>query len=577
MESTKLTLGLTQKLYHFKILILNHLHKSMPENQLPSTAYFSMEFGIRAEMKSYAGGLGILAGDTIKTAADMGLNFVGVTLLYKKGYFRQVINDQGIQLEEPDVWDHTKYLTNTEKIIEIKLKNESIFAEIWKYDVEGITGHKVPLYFLNTDIEKNQLSNQYISYNLYTPSDETRTKQEIVLGLGGIYALRAMGHTTFDNYHLNESHAAFSILELYKELKDIEIVKKHVVFTTHTPEEHGHKKYEISQLSNYFDDELMALLMQHSENGIVHMTKFCFKHAKYSNAVAKRHQEVSSKMFPDYKIDHITNGVHTSWVGKATRDLFSKYISDWETNPEKLKELPELSSEELLTMFHDNKASLIKYVRDRYGITIKDGVFTIGFGRRVDPYKRSSFIFTNIERLKSIAEKFGGLQIILSGKAYFDNQASEERIANIFKLSKTDLGKLNIIFLENYGMKISKYLVQGCDLWLNNPIKPREACGTSGMKAALNGVPSLSTIDGWWVEGLKEGETGWAIGDDTSVEVDENIELEDLYNKLESVIMPTHQNQEQWAKIMINSIRMNGSFFNTHRMLNEYIEKAYKL
>lgn len=550
----------------------------MPENQTPSVAYFSMEFGMRPEIKSYAGGLGILAGDTIKTAADMGLNFAGVTLLYKKGYFRQVINDQGVQLEEPDVWDHTKYLTNTEKIIEIKLNNESIFVEIWKYEVEGITGHKVPLYFLNTDIEKNQLANQYISYNLYTPSDETRVKQEIVLGLGGIYALRAMGHETFNNYHLNESHAAFSILELYSEFnKDVEQVKKHVVFTTHTPEEHGHKKYSMQLLSQFFNEEQSNLLMQNLENGVVHMTKFCMKYSKYSNGVSKRHQEVSSKMFPEFKIDHITNGVHTSWVGNATRDLFTKYISDWETNPGKLKELPDLTTEEIFTMFHNNKANLIRYVRDRYGITIRDGVFTIGFGRRVDPYKRSSFIFSNIERLKSIAEKFDGLQIILSGKAYFDFAESEEKIADIFKLSKSDLGKLNIIFLENYGMKISKYLVQGCDLWLNNPIKPREACGTSGMKAALNGVPCLSTIDGWWVEGWKEDETGWAIGDESIEPGAEDRELEDLYSKLESKILPDYQNQEKWGKIMLNAIRINGSFFNTHRMLNEYIEKAYKL
>ncbi len=540
-----------------------------------SVAYFSMEFGLRSEIKSYAGGLGILAGDTIKTAADMGLNFVGVTLLYKKGYFRQVINDRGVQLEEPDVWDHTKYLTNTEKVFEIKLKNESIFVEIWKYEVEGLNGNKIPLYFLNTDFEKNTLENQYISYNLYTPVNSTRLKQEIVLGIGGVLALKEMGHDILDNYHLNESHAAFSILALKELLGSEDEVKKRVVFTTHTPEEHGHRKYDISELSNYFNDGEIDFLMQNSEAGVIHMTKFCFKYAKYSNAVSKRHQEVTSKMFPEFKIDYITNGIHAGyWSGDGTRALLDEKIPDWRNDPEKLKNL-DVSAQEALEMSARNKMILTKYIKDRYGIALSKDIFTIGFGRRVDPYKRSSFIFTDVERLKKIAEKFGGLQIILSGKAYFDSEPSEAKIADIFKLSKTDLGQLNIVFLENYGMKISKYLVVGSDLWLNNPIKPREACGTSGMKAALNGIPSFSTIDGWWVEGLKEGVTGWGIGTDSPSPDPEDQELKDLYDKLENVILPTYMNKNEWAKIILGCINQNGSYFNTDRMLKQYISKAY--
>ncbi len=539
-------------------------------------AYFSMEIGIEDDIKSYAGGLGILAGDTLKTAADMEIDMVGITLLYKNGYFKQTLTDSGEQIEDADTWDYENILTNTGVRFEIPIRTGVIHVEIWKYNLVGVSGHTVPILFLNTDLPENEDLNKYVSFNLYTPFENTRLKQEIVLGIGGVMAIEALDLETRDVYHLNESHAAFGIIALENLLGSREAAQKRVVFTTHTPAEHGHIVHNKKELNDVLSEVHFAFLEEDFEGDILHMTRFSLKRSKFANAVASKHSEVSTKMF-NYPIPGITNGIHVStWAGTATAALFDSRIPTWRTTPEDLQNVEEIYTDKIVEMHRENKEELIEYVNESCGSDLKLDIFTLGFARRVDGYKRSGFLFYDLDRLKYIAEQFGGLQIIFSGKAYFDYQDGEDHIAHVVRLSKEDHGKLKIVYIPNYGMDVSQLMVQGSDTWLNNPIKPLEASGTSGMKAALNGVPNLSTVDGWWVEGLKEGVTGWAIGN--LEQNDEESELNDMYSKLEHIILPMYYTKKHdWAKVMRSAIAYNASYFNTHRMLREYISKGYKL
>lgn len=547
---------------------------------LPSVAYFSMEIGIRDDIKSYAGGLGILSGDTLKSAADEGFNMVGVTILYRNGYFKQVIDSEGIQQEEDETWDFRGLLEYTGITSSINLaEGKKIFFEILKYEIEGIDGHRVPIYFLNTDIEQNEQQFRYISFNLYTPFEETRLLQEIVLGIGGVQALKDLGYKTFDNYHLNESHAAFSILAVEDEIEDVSMIKNRIVFTTHTPAEHGHQKYSKEWLEKFLLEDHMERLSPFFEKDLLNLTKYCLANAKYSNAVAKKHGQVSSKMFPDFEIDYITNGIHTnSWISDSASELFDKMIPGWRQSPEIFRNVEAIPNEEIEVMHMINKKKLVEFVKKTTGKSMFEDIFTIGFGRRVDGYKRSDFILRDLERLKNIASQYRGIQLIFSGKAYFDYKDGEDIITRINSLAEDAFDHIDIVYIPDYGIEVSKKMVAGVDLWLNNPMKPLEASGTSGMKAALNGVPNFSTVDGWWVEGLIEGVTGWAIGVEDPNKLTEEEELNDLYHKLEKTILPLYyNNRSDWVDVQKSAISLNASFFNTSRMLKEYLLRGYTI
>lgn len=541
------------------------------------TAYFSMEIGVKDSMKTYAGGLGILAGDTIKTAADTGYGMVAVTLLYKNGYFKQNLASDGEQLEAPDTWDYQSELQDTGVYVDVPVKDGIVKVQVLKHTQKGLSG-EVDIIFLNTDLEDNPEKYKYASYNLYTPFENTRLLQEIILGIGGVYALQALGYTELSTYHLNESHAAFGILALEETLGSREEAKSKVVFTTHTPAEHGHKKYHFDELSNTLTQDFLSKISDEIENGIINMTIFCLNNSRYSNAVAKRHGEVSNQMFPGRRIDYITNGIHIdSWISDSFRNLFNEEIGDFLSNPNLLKKATKIKPEKIAQAHLENKKNLIQFIKEATQIELSVDVLTIGFARRVDGYKRSGLIFKNLPLLKRIAEQNRGLQLVFSGKAYFDYKDGEDYIGKVFQLEHQDLGKLRVVYIPDYGMSISKYMISGCDLWLNNPLKPLEASGTSGMKAALNGVPNFSTLDGWWLEGYFEGKNGWSIGDD-SMQNNEEIQIYDLYSKLEHQILPIYNNfKRNWYKVARNAIALNASYFNTHRMLEEYRKKAYEL
>jgi len=539
------------------------------------TAYFSMEIGLEDNLKTYAGGLGILAGDILKGAADLNYPMIGITLLYKNGYFKQVLSETGEQIEQEDKWDYEKLLTNTGKKIKIQLKNEVLNLEIWEYEIRGATGSKVKVYFLNADLQENSQDSRYISYNLYTPFENTRLKQEIALGLGGVKALQELGYKDISTYHLNESHVAFSILELKMLHMNREEIQKKVVFTTHTPGAHGHTVRSQTDIEHLLPNEYLDLLKEDFEDNSLKMTPFCMKYSHCTNAVSKIHQSVTSELFKT-NVENVTNGIHTgTWAGGETAMLFDQFIPKWREDSSRLTEAFKLDSNLLWNTHTQNKIEMIEFIKNLGLGELHPEIFTIGFGRRVDGYKRSGFLFYELDRLKIIAEKFNGLQIIFSGKAYFNYKDGEDHIAYVLKLAKEFKGKLKIIYIPDYSINISQMMVQGCDIWLNNPVKPLEASGTSGMKAALNGVPNFSTLDGWWAEGWEEGVTGWSIGDNIN---DEKKELEELYSKLENIIIPLYiNNREEWIQVMKNAIAKNGSHFNTHRVLKEYIEKSYKI
>lgn len=542
-------------------------------------AYFSMEIGLQNDMKTYAGGLGILAGDTLKSASDKRVPMVGITILYKNGYFRQDLDPQsGEQLEFADTWNYSNYLTDTGHKISFEVLGKIVHAKIWEYKQVGLDGHVVPIYFLDTDIDENEQDFRFISSNLYTPYDQTRILQEIMLGAGGVLALKELGYSV-KKYHLNESHAAFAVFPLMEEFDSEEKVRSKIVFTTHTPVRHGHRGYTLDIYERHLNNNWKKYLNRDlvSSDGKLLLTDICLSMSSFNNGVARKHMHVSKEMFPSYEIDYITNGIHhLSWISDSMASVFDRYLVDWKAKPSELRNVPKIPDNEIYEAHKENKRKLLNLIKERTGKELHESYLTIGFARRVDAYKRSDFILRDIERLKYIAESYSGLQLIFSGKSFPDNQQTEELIKNIVKYSKEDFKKLQIVYLEDYSMDISRLMVSGCDVWLNNPIRPLEASGTSGMKASLNGVLNFSVVDGWWVEGHLEDITGWSIGDEFGYMDNQEYELDQLYTKLEKVILSKYYyDSKSWITMQKNAIALNASHFNTHRMLDEYISKAY--
>lgn len=546
-------------------------------------AYLCLEIAITNQIKSYSGGLGILAGDTVKSFADVGLNSAAVTLLYKNGYFKQSIDpESGKQIESNDEWEISKYLENTQKRFTINIQNRDVVVQIWKYVVTGAKGHQVPVFFLDTNLPENHHEDQAICFNLYSKYPHTRLKQEILVGFGGVKALEIMGYGLASKYHLNESHASFAIPYLQSLLGKEETAKR-IVFTTHTPLEHGHKKYPLSELQNELTQTIgqknlyWHLLDNYPIADLINMTKYCLDNSSYSNAVSRKHAEVMHQIFPDQYIDYITNGIHTnSWLSEPLSKVFDYNLPEWRIDPLILRNALNISDYSIRKAHIENKNLLINYIKTKTGKCFDAQKFTIGFARRVDGYKRQNFIFKDLDRLQKISEKFGGLQFVFAGKAYPETAPENSTLAEIYRLSKRFDLNIDVVYIPNYDMETSKLMVAGVDIWLNNPLRPMEASGTSGMKAALNGVPNFSTVDGWWVEGLVENETGWAIGDEKTHIGNEDYELNSLYGKLEFVILPTYfYNSAKWLEIQKQAIAMNASHFNTQRMVLEYLSKGY--
>lgn len=529
-------------------------------------AYFSMEVGVSSKIPTYSGGLGILAGDTLKAAADVEYPLVGVTLLNKNGYFFQGIKN-GVQTEMPVEWNIGDFLEPLDAEIELKIGKEVVHVGCWLYTIEGVNGYTVPLLFLDTDLEKNSTEAKDITDHLYGVGHEYRLHQEIVLGIGGVRMLKKLGYEV-EKYHMNEGHAAFLTLELTKHFKDIEEVKKHCIFTTHTPVPAGHDMFDINLVKSCISPDLFDIInIRHRDDGHLNMTLLAMDHSGFINGVAKSHAKVSREMFPNYDIKSITNGVHIpTWVSQEMANLYDKHIPNWRANPDSLRIISSVGSEEIWDAHKNAKKHIIDFANATQNAGMDYDYFTIGWARRFTSYKRPDLFLENISRLIGIAEKLGPIQIIYGGKAHPLDTEGKGLLQKVISIAESLNDIVKMVYLPNYDMYVSKFATSGVDLWLNTPIPPFEASGTSGMKCALNGIPQLSILDGWWNEGCIEGETGWSFT--TSNE---------LYDLLENKIINCYYNmREEWTTIMKKTIMLNGSFFNSRRMINEYIKLAYE-
>ena len=543
-----------------------------------------MEIGLQNDIPTYSGGLGILAGDTLRAAADMDLPLVAVTLVHRQGYFTQSIED-GKQQETASPWAPEQKLEPVSEQVTLELEGQPIRIRAWRYQVTGLGG-SVPVYLLDTDLPENAEEYRGITNQLYGGDLRMRLLQEAVLGLGGVAMLEACRHEC-STYHMNEGHSALLGLALLEEHEaqfgeeTLAHVRRHCVFTTHTPVPAGHDKFSMEMVRAILGDARAQALQRIGcgEDGHLNMTDLALRVSRYVNGVAMRHRDVSRVMFPDYLINSITNGVHAAtWTCDEFRDLFDRTIPEWRAETFNLRYAVAIDHNEVKAAHTAVKQRLLAEVARRTERQLSADNFTIGFARRATPYKRADMLFTDPERLRKISESCGKLQILYAGKAHPHDQGGKEIIHRIHQAADAVAGSVDVVYLENYDMDLAGLLVAGVDLWLNTPQKPQEASGTSGMKAALNGVPSLSVLDGWWIEGHVEGVTGWSIGTHWQGESDTAAEATMLYDKLENVIVPMfYQRNDEYVQVMTRAIALNGSFFTAQRMVLQYALRAYGL
>ncbi len=546
----------------------------------PKIAYFSMEIGIDEHIPSYSGGLGVLAGDTIKSCADLNVPIVGVTLVSENGYFYQKIDENGNQEEQPMEFPVSKFLTLLPKRTSVKIEGRDVEIKVWLYQRKGISGYIVPVFFLDTNVEGNSDWDRELTKYLYGGDNKYRLAQEIILGVGGVKILKTLGYDTIDRFHMNEGHAAFGTLELFNRYNDVEKVRKQCVFTTHTPVAAGHDQFDVNMAKSMLGSLLPDFILNDvTYENRLNMTRLALFFSHYVNGVAKKHGEVSRIMFPGYSIDSITNGVHTpTWVSESFQFLFDKHMPGWRSDPYILRSAQSMDKNEVWNAHLGAKRELINFVNTRYNVGMNYDDFTIGFARRQTAYKRPDLLISDPNHLIEISKKVGPIQIIYSGKAHPKDTSGKDIIKHIYQVMKNIEGKVKIVFIHNYDITIGKLMTAGVDLWLNTPRRPKEASGTSGMKAAHNGVPQFGTLDGWWLEGCIENITGWSIGPEKTEQdaSDDEIDKYDLYNKLENTILPKFYNdRDNWIRTMRSCIAINASFFNTNRMIQQYVLNAY--
>ena len=549
-------------------------------------AYFSMEIAINPEMPTYSGGLGVLAGDTLRSAADLGVPLVAFTLLHRKGYFRQHLDQAGQQTEDVQPWNPADFCTEDPARVTVAIEDRIVTVRAWRYDMVGRSGHVVPIYLLDTDLDGNSGWDRGLTDHLYGGDTNYRLQQEIVLGMGGLRMAHALGlHVNV--YHMNEGHAALLTLALLESQlgggplngatkSDLDAVRNKCVFTTHTPVPAGHDRFSTEQAIRILGGERTARLekLQVYRDGLLNMTLLALRFSRYTNGVALQHGKVSREMFPEFTIDSITNGVHApTWVSEPVQSMLDQHIPAWRRDNLYLRNAIDLPLDALQQAHARAKETLLAEVASRTGLVLNPKVLTLGFARRVATYKRAGLMFTDTDRLVKIAQAAGGLQILYAGKAHPHDNDGKALIREVFERSaQLSSDMLRIVYLENYDWDLGAMLTAGVDVWVNTPKRPYEASGTSGMKAALNGVPSLSILDGWWIEGCIEGVTGWAIPDGAN----NAEEAANLYDKLENTVVPLYcHNPDEWTRMMRTTLAFNGSFFNTNRMVKQYTRNAY--
>jgi starch phosphorylase len=608
-----------------------YLERTRDPNLKP-IAYFSAEYGLHHSLPFYAGGLGFLAGDFLKECSDLAVPLVAVGFMYPEGYFRQYIRDDGWQEHAHQVLDRdaasiSRVLDENgqQVVVKVPLIDPPIHVAVWKTEVG-----RVCLYLIDTDMDMNDPWNRGISAQLYSGDVEQRLRQEIVLGIGGSQILEKLG-IQYSALHLNEGHPAFALLEDIRDFvqtgvsfeKASEQVKARTVFTTHTPVPAGHDVFPFYLMEKYFHAYWPSLGLEHDrflqlgihpekQDAGFNMTVLALKMSGHRNAVSQKHGEVTRRMWqslwpkePQDKIpiDHVTNGVHVpTWIEPKMELLFNQYLgSDWlqkHDNPSTWEAIDNIPDEELWKTHYWLKIKLIDAIRERSrhrwsadhvspswvlagGSLLDPSVLTIGFARRFATYKRGDLIFFDMERLKRLLnDRWRPIQIIFAGKAHPADDPGKRVLQRVFNATRDPAMGGRIAFVEDYGEQFAQYLVHGVDVWLNNPLPPMEASGTSGMKAALNGVPNLSILDGWWIEGFN-GKNGWAFGDKEIDGDRDQADAKAIYRILEEEIVPlyykvsTNGVPDGWVRVMKESIKTNAWKFSGRRMVREYIQKFY--
>jgi glycogen phosphorylase len=567
-------------------------------------AYYSMEVALEDAVPTFSGGLGVLAGDHLRAAADRGLPLAAVTLLYNHGFFRQSL-DAGVQREDAVQWSPAAHLEQLPVRVSVVVAGRRVGVGAWRKTLEGVDGHRIAVHFLDTDLDVNAPEDRTITDRLYTSDPYERLRQEAVLGLAGPLLLDALGHQSIRVHHLNEGHGALVPVGLLARrlaaanpggalgpalvgsAEDLATILRSCVFTTHTPVPAGHDRFSQdvarSVLGQPLVDALGALGCL-EQDGTLNMTLLGLRFAGFVNGVSRKHAEVTRRMFPAQSVQSITNGVHAaSWASPATAELFDRRIPGWRADNQLLRYAEGVPLPELGATRDVNKRALCDAVRSRTGVALRPDVLTLGIARRFAQYKRNDLVLSDMDRLAALAE-IGPLQIVFAGKAHPGDQGAKAMLTRVAEtVAKAGASGVMLAFVPDYGLELGRLLCAGSDVWLNNPAPPNEASGTSGMKAAVNGVPSLSTLDGWWLEGWIEGVTGWAIGhppgpDGRSEDGDAREDPERLYRALEEVVVPAYyKDRDSLLAVGRHAIALNGSFFSAHRMVDEYARRAYHL
>jgi glycogen phosphorylase len=557
---------------------MNELRAFLPQTNI---AYFTMEVALRVEVHTYAGGLGVLAGDTVRSSADLELPVVFVSLLSRDGYFRQEITAEGSQVEHPDPWDIERWARPLAAMIGVQIEGRDVWVRPWVYVHTSDVGYSVPVLLLDTDLEQNDPRDRNLTHYLYGGDEVYRLKQELLLGVGGVRVLEALSFQ-IGTYHLNEGHAAFATIELLKRFPrrrrqtdkaewsfDADRVRDLCVFTTHTPVDAGHDRFSYDLVERIGTDlmPIEAMKVFGGEDRL-NMTRLALNLSGYVNGVAQRHAVTAREMFPGFDVRAVTNGVHVgTWAHPAFAALYHQHFPQWMHESEVLLRADSLSDSDVWDAHEKAKTGLCDLVRKQSGVELDPKIPIIGFARRMTGYKRPDLLLSDLGRLAAIAEKYP-FQVVFSGKAHPADVAGKNSLQNIHKAMRELAGRIPIVFLQNYDMDLAKFLVSGADVWLNTPLPPLEASGTSGMKAAVNGLLNLSMLDGWWVEGCIEGVTGWAIID--------GHDATPLYDKLEHVVLPLYyENRHQWIWMMKQAISKIACYFNSHRMMRRYAAEAY--
>jgi starch phosphorylase len=474
--------------------------------------------------------------------------------------------------------------------VTVEIAGHPVHLCAWHYTVQGVQGHLVPVYLLDTALQENTAWDRTITDHLYGGDQHYRLCQEAVLGMGGVALLQALGYGNVRTFHMNEGHSALLTLALLADVtrdrglasatvQDITRVRERCVFTTHTPVPAGHDQFPRDLVRHVLGERVVAVLETHGclQDGVLNMTHLALFFSRYINGVSMRHEQISRTMFPHYPINSITNGVHAlTWTAAPFQELYDRYLAEWRRDNRYLRSAISIPLEDIQAAHARAKAALLQEVQQRTGQRLSPTVMTLGFARRATLYKRVDLLFADPQRLQRIARHVGPLQVLYGGKAHPRDEGGKALIRRIVQAGQDLREVIRVVYLEEYDMFLGTLLCSGVDLWLNTPQNPQEASGTSGMKAALNGVPSCSVLDGWWVEGHVEGVTGWSIGDAWEQESMPTREAASLYNKLEYLIMPTFYDRPSvYGQIMRTAIALNGSFFNAQRMVSQYMENAY--